>query len=192
MEKHDVEQVHVIQNHIYFYGDVNENNSLLAIKAINELNNSKKISKHLDDIYKSDDDTNDHIIFFHINSNGGCFTDGIAIYDTIRLSNKPVYTIGEGAIGSMASVILLAGKKRFMTENSFILIHEVRCFFNTQLTLSNIKDEYFNIKLFTNKIKKIYKNKTKINSFLLNKLLKKDIWMSSTKALKNGFVDKIV
>lgn len=192
MDKSEHEQVHVIQNHIYFYGDINENNSLLAIKAINELNNSKKKSKHLDDIYKSKDDVEDHIIFFHINSNGGCFTDGIAIYDTIRLSKRPVYTIGEGAIGSMASVVLLAGKKRFMTENSFILIHEVRCFFNTQLTLSNIKDEYFNIKLFTNKIKKIYKNKTNINIFLLNKLLKKDIWISATKALKNGFVDKIV
>lgn len=192
MDKSTNDQVNIIQNHIYFYGDINENNSLMAIKAINELNNSKKTSKHLDDIYKSSDDADDHIIFFHINSNGGCFTDGIAIYDTIRLSKRPVYTIGEGAIGSMASVVLLSGKKRFMTENSFILIHEVRCFFNTQLTLSNIKDEYFNIKLFTNKIKKIYKNKTNINTFLLNKLLKKDIWMSASKSLKNGFVDKIV
>jgi ATP-dependent protease ClpP protease subunit len=185
----------LIDNHIYFYCDINSENVLKATKYISELNNIKKKRKINNDIYKIDDEDNSNIIIFHINSSGGNFFDGIALYDTIRLSNKKIYTVGEGAIGSMASIILLAGYKRFLTENSYILIHQIRDVyvdFNGVFTYNEIKDNYISIKKFTDTMKDIYKNKTKISNKILNKLLNKELWFSSKKSLKLGFVDKII
>lgn len=189
--------INVIGNHIYFYGPVDDYTTPVAIRAINKLNNSIKKTKNLDDTYKIKNDDEDsegysnQIIYFHINSYGGNLTDGMAIADTIRLSKIPVYTIVEGAAASIASIILLAGKKRFMTRNSFILIHELRTFFDNG-TFSNISDEYNNCKLFMDMLKKIYSTQTKITKKELDELLKKDIWLKSDRCLKLGFVNKVL
>ena len=188
-------KIELMDNHIFFYGEINTQNVLKAIKFISELNKSKKKRKVDNSIYKIDDEDNSNVIIFHINSCGGSFFDGIALYDTIRLSNKKIYTVGEGAIGSMASIILLAGYKRFLTENSYILIHQIRdefVNFTGTLTFNEIKDNCNSIKKFTNTMKNIYKTKTNITNNLLDKLLNKDIWLSSQKSLKLNLVHKII
>jgi len=189
--------IQVINNHIYFYSDINEYSTVQLIKIINELNVSKiKIHKSLDNtyIYDTNDDTDSkYILYLHINSNGGNFLDGLAIFDCIRLSKKDIYVIVEGHASSMASIILLAGKKRFITKNSYILIHELRTFFkDTMMTYSNVTDEYLNTKKFMIRVKKLYKSNTTISSIKLNDLLKKDLYLTAKKALKLGFVNKII
>lgn len=186
--------VNIIDNHIYLYGPVDDYTTPVVIKAIHTLNNSIKKTKKIEQIYKlDDDDANEYesnIIYFHINSYGGNITDGMAIADTIRLSKIPIYTIVEGAAASIASIILLAGKKRFMTKYSYILIHELRTFFEG--TFSNLTDDFANSKLFMQMLKKIYRSNTKISKKELDELLKKDIWLKSNKCLKLGFVNKIL
>lgn len=186
--------INVIDNHIYFYGPVDDYTTPVAIEAIHTLNNSIKKTKKIDKTYKLDEEDSDgsepNIIYFHINSYGGNLTDGMAIADTIRLSKIPIYTIVEGAAASIASIILLAGKKRFMTKYSYILIHELRTFFEG--TFSNLSDDFTNSKSFMQMLKKIYRSNTKISKKELDELLKKDIWLKSNKCLKLGFVNKIL
>lgn len=193
------EMVPVLGNHIYFYTDVNKESSLQAVKAIKQLNNDIRAAKFLtqkDPVYEEDDgDCDDKLdvispIYFHINSNGGDFFSGMAIADSIKKSRVPVYTIGEGGIASMGSIIFLAGHKRFITKNAYILIHELRTFVSG--TFSNLVDDYENTKMFMQNIKDYYKENSKISKKILESLLKKDVWFDSKTSIKYGFADKIV
>jgi ATP-dependent protease ClpP protease subunit len=114
----------------------------------------------------------------------------MSIIDTIKNCKVPVYTIGEGQIASAASIMLLAGKKRFMTENSFILIHELRTYVSG--TYSNLEDDYENSKLLMKKMIKYYKKNSKIPETVLQTLLKKDIYIDAKKSKKYGLIDKII
>lgn len=58
-----------------------------------------------------------------INSAGGSFTGGIAIYNQLKnyIGKKRVYI--EGLAGSAASIIALAGDEVYIYSNSFFMIH---------------------------------------------------------------------
>jgi len=193
------EKVSVLGNHIYFYTEVTTKTALELIKNIKELaNNIMTIRIHngKDTLYedKNDDDCDNEVtydpIYLHINSGGGCLFSCMSIIDTIKNSKVPVYTIGEGQIASAASIMLLSGKKRFMTENSFILIHELRTYVSG--TFSNLEDDYENSKLLMKKMIKYYKKNSKIPESVLQTLLKKDLYIEAKKAKKYGLIDKIV
>lgn len=194
------ELVPILGNHIYFYTDVSVKSSLEAVKAIKHLNKVIEASKMFtkkDPTYEDndDEDTEDKVksdspIYFHINSNGGDYFSGMAIADAIRKSKVPVYTIGEGGIASMGSIIFLAGKKRFICENAYILIHEIRTF--VAGTFSNLIDDYENSKLFMKNVIEYYKKNSKMTITQLKKLLKKDVWFDAKTSIKYGFAHKIV
>jgi ATP-dependent Clp protease, protease subunit len=62
-------------------------------------------------------------IDIRINSPGGSVFDGIAIYNVIKQSKKPVNTYVDGIAYSMAGIIALAGNKVYASKNATILIH---------------------------------------------------------------------
>ncbi len=64
-------------------------------------------------------------VWFYINSPGGSVRDGLAIYDTMELITPDVNTVCIGRAGSMATILLAAGKKgkRFSLPNSTIHFH---------------------------------------------------------------------
>jgi len=191
------EKVSVLGNHIYFYTEVTKKTALELIKNIKELANNimtLEIHNGKDSLYEDNEDDDNKIeynpIYLHINSGGGCLFSCMSIIDTIKNCKVPVYTIGEGQIASAASIMLLSGKKRFMTENSFILIHELRTYVSG--TYSNLEDDYENSKLLMKKMIKYYKKNSKIPESVLQTLLKKDLYIEAKKSKKYGLIDKIV
>ena len=186
------EKISVLGNHIYFYTEVTKKTALELIKIIKELAiniMTLEIHNGKDSLY-DDDKITYNPIYLHINSGGGCLFSCMSIIDTIKKCKVPVYTIGEGQIASAASIMLLSGKKRFMTENSFILIHELRTYVSG--TYSNLEDDYENSKLLMKKMIKYYKKNSKIPESVLQTLLKKDIYIEAKKSKKYGLIDKIV
>ena len=65
-------------------------------------------------------------IHFYINSPGGSFTAGLAIYDTMQFVTCDVATYCLGQASSMGAVLLTAGApgKRFALPNARIMIHQ--------------------------------------------------------------------
>ncbi|HBG78651.1 MAG TPA: ATP-dependent Clp protease proteolytic subunit [Phycisphaerales bacterium] len=65
-------------------------------------------------------------IHFYINSPGGSITAGLAVYDTMQFLRCQVATYCVGQAASMGSVLFTAGAKgkRFMLNNSRILLHQ--------------------------------------------------------------------
>lgn len=68
------------------------------------------------------DDTKE--ITIYINSPGGCVSDGLAVYDMIRLLNSPIRTVCVGLAASMGAILFLAGDIRQMLPHSEIMIHD--------------------------------------------------------------------
>ena len=63
-------------------------------------------------------------IWIYIMSPGGECDVMWSIVDAIRLSTTPVYTVNVGVASSAASLIFIAGHKRFMMPNAKVVIHE--------------------------------------------------------------------
>lgn len=65
-------------------------------------------------------------INFYINSPGGSVTAGLAVYDTMRFLRCEVATYCIGQAASMGAILFTAGAKgkRFMLNNSRILLHQ--------------------------------------------------------------------
>jgi ATP-dependent Clp endopeptidase proteolytic subunit ClpP len=127
-----------------------------------------------------------------INSNGGDVFAAIPLIDAITNCPVPIHTFVEGMAASAASLLSMMGHKRFITKNSFMLIHELRT--GVQGTYSDIMDEKENCDKLMDVIKKIYLEKTKGNleSDTLEKILKRDIILTSEECKTYGLVDEII
>lgn len=91
---------------------------IMSMFSGEETFNLSKLKKFLDGL--ESDVTDIHV---YINSGGGSVTEGWAIYDKLRASGKTITTIGEGIVGSIATVIYMAGSVRKLHENSKFFIH---------------------------------------------------------------------
>jgi|TARA_B100001113_G_scaffold274050_1_gene228667 ATP-dependent protease ClpP protease subunit len=62
-------------------------------------------------------------IVIHMQSVGGEWSDGMAIYDAISMSRCHVTMIAYGQAESMSSIIFQAADKRFITPNTYFMSH---------------------------------------------------------------------
>jgi ATP-dependent protease ClpP protease subunit len=178
-------KVDCIGNHIWFNDDVENESVNKLIKIISAKNFI--FNQKVKEIYFG---TIEPVpIYLHINSDGGNIPDALAAVDCIRNSKIPIYTIIEGNAASAATFLSVAGKKRFITENSVLLIHQLSS--GMWGTMAQLEDEHVNNKFFMEKIYSIYDKYTRISRRRLEKILKKDIWWGAEKAIQYGFADQI-
>jgi len=107
--------IDVIENMIMFYGEINDQNAMMLNKIIRSLDKDLQI-------FKIKFGTESPPIKLFINSNGGSIFSGLSIVDAILSSVTPVHTYIDGNASSAATLVSIVGKKRFMFDNSFMLI----------------------------------------------------------------------
>jgi len=131
-------------------------------------------------------------IYLHINSPGGYITDAFAALDSIQKSNCPVISIIEGFAASAATFLSIVCSERRITKMSFMLIHQLSS--SSSGTYEQLEDDHENNKYLEESIKKLYITHTggKLNSRILEKVLKHDLMWNSEKCLKYGLVDEII
>ena len=134
----------------------------------------------------------DKDIQFYINSPGGSVSDGLMIYDTMKLIKPDVQTICMGMAASMGSVLLAAGTKgkRCILPNAEVMIHQ---------PLGGAQGQATEILIAADHIKA---TRTRLNQILadacgrpLEQLMAdtdRDNWMTAQEALEYGIVDKIL
>ena len=170
-------------NNIYFYGAVSESSTLQLKTKLEELDTHlQTIAIH----YKIEAPP----IHLHIQSYGGSLLHTFYIMDVIKLLKTPVYTYIDGFAASAATLMSVCGKRRFMTESSVMLVHQLSS--GASGKFEEIKNEYSNLVEFMEIIKKTYLNYGNISSENLNELLKQDLWLNSAKSLEYGFIDEII
>jgi len=125
-----------------------------------------------------------------INSGGGSITAGISSMDTILRTKVPVYTYVDGFAASAATFLSVVGEKRFMSRNSYMLIHQLST--NFWGKYSELEDEKQNMDLMMKTIKDIYKKHTKLPMKKLNEILKHDLMWDAKTCLEYGMIDEII
>ena len=186
-DKQDDKLIYLKDNHLYFHTDVSEE-SVDEVKKLMRTywNKFNKINKSHSCV-----EFKPKPLYIHIFSPGGCAYSGFSLYDFIMEYKKkiPVYTVVEGRAASAATFISVAGTKRFITPNSYILIHQLSTFFGGNY--QQIEDEFENSKKCMDKIMDIYKTHTKINKKKLPGILKHDLNWDAEECIANGLVDEI-
>ena len=178
-EKH----IAVHENKIYYYANVNRESAAELNKKIGELESKSLTLGHNLDIEPP-------TLKLLINSGGGSITAGISSMDTILRCKVPVETYVDGFCASAATFISVVGGRRFMSRNSYMLIHQLSS--SLWGKYSEIEDEKKNLDLMMETIKNVYKEYTKVPMKKLDEILKHDLLWYANTCLKYGLVDEII
>ena len=174
--------IRVVENTIYFYGDVTESNALELNSTLHAVDKKLQLSGQFLDMTP--------IIKLHINSYGGSLFAGLATVDTIRNLNAEVHSIIDGAAASAATIISCSCSKRYMGKYSKMLIHQLSS--GMYGKYNELEDDMENNKHLMETIKAIYKEHTKVPMKKLNEILKHDLWFDSKTCLDLGLVDEVL
>lgn len=171
-------------NTINFYSEIDDPNVNTLINLIHEK------SFHAQGIQCQFQLTEAPPIHLHIQSYGGIIFSGIAAMEAIRNSRVPIYTYIDGMAASAATFLSVVGMKRYVYKESCILIHQLSTGFWGKF--DELEDEMLNCKMLMDKIKRIYKQYTKLDDKILNTLLKKDLYLESKDIIKYGIADEVI
>ena len=180
--------VYRLDNHIYFTSDVTLLHTNLLSKLIYQANREYEITKatiKCGDLQASP-------IYLHIMSNGGDLFCGLRAMDMIENSFVPIYTVIEGYAQSAASLLFLAGKRRYMTENSYMLIHQLSSQ-GENGTYEQLKDNFSNNQILMDKIIDIYHKKSngKLTKKKIQELLKRDLYWDFATCKSYNLADEL-
>jgi len=179
-EKH----ISVHENKIYYYSNVNRDSASELNKKIGEIETKSLTLCNTLDLEVPP------TLRIYINSGGGSVVSGIASMDTILRTKVPVHTYVDGFAASAATFLSVVGNYRFMSRNSYMLIHQLSSQFWG--TYSNFEDEKQNLDLMMKTIKDVYKKYTKVPMKKLDEILKHDLLWDAETCLKYGLIDEII
>ena len=135
------------------------------------------------------DKMSDEPIKIIINSFGGSVYDGLALYDMIRACDCEVHTYGYGKIMSMATFLLLAGDKRYVSKRATIMVHEISDSVSGQLQDLHISVK--EAKRLQKMLIEIYMNRTSKKDGRYWNNLKRDTYFHADQAIELGFAHEI-
>ncbi len=173
----------VIDNKIFYYGPITQEDMLQLNKAIAMMDKDLQV-------FEIKYDTKSPPIQLHINSEGGSIHAAMSTVDAIRGCKTPVHSYIDGSAASAGTLISCVADKRFMTKHAMMLIHQLSS--GVWGKYDDIKEEVENLDLTMKNIMNVYKTHTSLSKRELKALLSKDIWLTSETCLEYGLVDEII
>ncbi len=173
----------ILNNDIYLYGSITSDSCRELKDALLLLDNNSKIFNSNYGIKIP--------INLHIQSEGGSLMNTFYVMDLIKNLDTQVNTYVDGYVASAGSLISVVGKKRYMTKNSYIMIHQLSSSLG-EGKFNDFDDNMDNLNKFMTTIRNTYLEKTKINKNELDNILEHDLWLNSEQCLEYGLVDEII
>ncbi len=141
-------------------------------------------------------------ILIHMKTDGGDWSEGMAIYDTIRFAQNPIVILNYTHARSMSSIIFQAANKRVMMPNSSFMFHEgtIAVSGTWKTSHSTMKwaerDNPNMLEIYASRMKEkgIYSKKPKryIKEILQSQMDKKeDVYLSPRDTVSWGLADEI-
>jgi len=130
-----------------------------------------------------------------LNTPGGSWEDGIAVYDIINNLKSKVNILGMGKIWSMGSIIFQAGSKRVLLPNSTIMIHDGKDgYIGDSKSFENWARESERIRQTMYKIyyEQIKKKKSRITLKDIEDMCSHDKIFTAKEAIRWGLADRIM
>jgi ATP-dependent protease ClpP protease subunit len=182
VEVHD-KNIYIINNHLYFCSDITSRSAFTLCKYLRSL----EIKLKMEQLTMSCGGKPE--IYLHITTNGGCICSAFSIIDCFKSLTIPVNTVIDANVSSAGTIISIHGAKRYICENSYVLIHELRS--GCWGKLAYIDDTYKNCLKIQEHINKIYLDKTNMNKKQLKELLVKDLELNADECIRMGIADEI-
>jgi ATP-dependent protease ClpP protease subunit len=168
--------VEVKNGDIYFNSDVDVDSAKDFVIVLRELEKKKKklVDKKLN---------------IYLNTGGGDVFSGFRIYDSINKSSLEITVIVDGLSCSMGTIIMCGAKEVHMTENSYIMIHELSSWDYGRYHQQKLKEKLHDDMM--EKFIRIYSEKTGNDKISLE-YLEKDRWFNSDQSKRMKLVDKVI
>ena len=175
--------IYIINNHLYFSADITPKTAFTLCKYLRTLEIKLKMeSVSMCSNIKPE-------IYLHITTNGGCIYSAFSIIDCFKSLSIPVNTVIDSNVSSAGTILSIHGHKRYICNNSYVLIHELRS--GCWGKLAYIDDTYKNCLKIQEHINQIYLDKTKINKKYLKEILVKDLELNADECIRMGIADEI-
>lgn len=178
--------VETVDNHIYFYADVDSDRCLALMRTIRETDSSLReeyLSRGMEGMAQIP-------IWLHIHSNGGDLFTGFSVADQLAMVKSPIYSIVEGLCASAATLIVMACSKRYILPNSFMLIHQLSTF--AWGTHEQFKDEMTMQTRAMDRLVEFYARRSKVTAEDIRSMLTRDYWMDAETSVLHGFADEVL
>lgn len=133
----------------------------------------------------------DHVTV-HINSVGGDFYAGLAIYNRLRNMNISVTTINDGLAASAGSIIFMAGDKRLVNAGSNLMIHGVLSFFFGYYNVADLKASIKTLEAHNKAAIAAYVEATGLDEETVKTAMSKDTYMTGKEAVEAGWADEVI
>jgi len=137
-------------------------------------------------------DEGPEIIHLYINSNGGEVPSCLHLIDVMKQSTIPVYTYGIGIVASCAFMTLMAGAKRYATQNTMLMSHVYSTGFRgqeTDIPSFNTETNMMSDLVIAHYEKCTGKNEKYIRKHLLTGV---NVWLSAEECVKHGVIDEVL
>lgn len=144
---------------------------------------AKRIAGALRSIGKKD-------VTVNVNSPGGDFFEGVAIYNLLREHPAKVTIKVMGLAASAASVIAMAGDEVLIGDGAFLMIHNAWA-----LAVGNRHDMRATadqLEPFDAAMADVYAARTGLERDEVARMMDKETWLSSSQAIEDGFADGLV
>lgn len=183
--KQNEDDISCENNIIYFNAGVNRKSIEKLVKIIDTKN--QKFKELLNNPTIKTVEPNP--LYLHITSYGGDLFACFKAIDAIKRSTVPIYTVVDGYAASAATLMSIVGKKRYMTPNSYMLIHQLSS--GAMGKWWEIKDDYKNCEVLMKKIHDLYISHSKLTNKELEEYLTHDLWWEHAKCLDTGLIDEL-
>jgi ATP-dependent Clp endopeptidase proteolytic subunit ClpP len=175
--------VHSIHNRIYFNDDITTESVTLLNRELRHMEEKMLL---VGNTFKVDPPP----IYLYLTTDGGEIYSAFSVIDCINQLKVPVYTVVDGFVASAGTLISLAGKKRFIMPNAYMLIHQLRS--GVWGKMSEITEEYDNLKKLMDHLISYYSKHTEITVKQLEKLLAKDSIWNAEECIRKKLVQEIM
>lgn len=128
----------------------------------------------------------------HVNSGGGSFFEGLAIYNNLRqyaAKGFIVETYVDGLAASAASIIMLAGDRRVVPESAMIMIHNVSM--GAWGDAKTHEKAAATLHQFNKVAANTYEERTNETAESTLALMDEETWMGGSEALDRGFATEL-
>jgi ATP-dependent protease ClpP protease subunit len=133
------------------------------------------------------------LVRVYIKSDGGDMFSGFAAFDFmshLKSQGVQIETIALGLVASAAVDILLAGSKRLMGKNAYVLVHQISS--EISGSYDEMKQAMKHHKWYMKRTKKILEETTQLGTKIEEYLTGLDKKLSARKCLKYGIIDEII
>lgn len=167
------------RGHVYFSDDVSDESMFALCRELRQVATRTQGLQLLHDVRPGP-------IMLHITTNGGAIHAAFAAVDCIRGLGVPVHTVAEGFVASAGTLLMLAGERRFIQPNAYMLIHELRS--GMWGKMSSIEEEYANLTKVMDHVRSFYVENTRMTAKQLAKILKQDAIWNADECVARGLV----